>query len=313
MLTVSIIVHGDFSHIEAALHSIAQQSVPCQVHLTVNTGPHPEVDRLQALFPELCVHINEAPLGFAANHNRVLRLARTPYVALLNDDILLYPGALEALTGYLDAHPDVAVVGPAIENPDGSPQIAVWSDPTLPRMIYRISGLSALTPPGGRVRRALQRPGIARLLGVESLNLAPVTRPVPVVIGVAMVARREACARAGVMDEDTRVYGEEFGWQWRLRQRGWRVVFVAEARVIHYNPANDLTGWRLAEHRKGIICYFQKYRSPWQAVVLRGSVVGFHGLGALLLAPFNREKARAHWKAVQVGLRPGCLPPEEVL
>ncbi len=257
--------------------------------------------RLTSQFPAVQIVTNAAPKGFAANHNAVIRTATTPYILLLNDDALLSPHALDHMLDYLEAHSDCGIVGPVIHSPDGTLQISAFSDPTLARMIYQVSGVSRFTKQGGLVREVLQTLGITRQLRIESLNTSLSTRIVPVVVGVCMAVRREAVQQAGMMDEDTLIYGEEFGWQLRLREHGWKAALVGEAEVVHLNPSQDLSGWKLAEHRKGMLNYFIRYRPRWQAWVLRGALVVFHGMVAAAWLPFNRARALSHWKVCQVG------------
>lgn len=302
-LSVHLIVHADFSHIDTALNSILANTVmPVDIYVTVNVANPNQENVLQARYPLVHFIVNETPKGFAANHNKFMKTVHTPFFALLNDDVYIHPGALDTLVAYLDAHPTVGLAGPMILNPDGTPQIAYFSDPTLLRMLYTVSGLGRLTKHGGRIRTTLQRIGIANLLKTESLKLPNQTREVPVITGVAMIVRQEACKHAGLMDEDTLVYGEEVSWHWRLRQHGWKIHFVAEAKVTHFNKEQDLKGWKLVEHRKGILNYFQRYRPRWQTLIIRCGIVIAHGLAAFFQIPFNRNQAAAHWKTVQLGL-----------
>jgi GT2 family glycosyltransferase len=304
MLTVSLIVHDDFSHIHQTLACLfAMPTPPERIFVTINATPsQAEVEQLRTGFPTIHMLINPEPRGFATNHNRVMALAATPFIALLNDDITFPPDALDTLISVLQTQPDVGLVAPAIQSPDGSPQLAVFSDPTLFRSIYKISGAGSLTQHGGLARRFLQRIGLAKRLGVESLNPDQTMRAVPVARGVCMVTWRDVCQRTGGMDEDTRVYGEEYGWHWRIRQGGWRVMFVPQVVITHYNLSQLLEGWKLAEHRKSILNYFIRYRPRWQAWIIRVTIVMFHGLWALLNLPFSRQRVHQHWKAVQIGL-----------
>ncbi len=303
-LTVSFIIHGDFTHICAALKSLYETTtVPLTVYVTVNTGESVEIEPIRAEYPHAKIKVNAHPAGFAANHNAIMRLAETEYVALINDDVTFEAGALDTLVEYLQSNRDVGLAGPLIEKPDGTTQVSVYSDPTLPRMLFHISGLGSLTRQGSVVRRLAQQAGIARILSVESLRTEQTVRDVPVIVGVCMVARREAYLQAGLMDEFTIVNGEEFGWQLRLRQKGWRIVFVPSSRITHYNPKQDLSGWKLAEHRKGMLAYFSKYRPRWQAVVIRLSIIFFNFWAALFWFLFDRENAHAHWLTMKMGLR----------
>jgi hypothetical protein len=304
MLTVSVIVHDDFSHIYQTLACLfAMPTPPQRIYVTINASlSQAEIDNLQQVFPTVHMLINPQPQGFATNHNRAMFLAETPFIALLNDDITFAPDALDRLIGVLQAQPDVGLVAPGIQSPDSSSQLAVFSDPTLFRSIYKISGAGSLTQHGGLARRILLRMGVAQRLGVESLNPDQTMRAVPVARGVCMVTRREVYELVGGMDEDTRIYGEEYGWHWRIRQGGWRVMFVPQVIITHYNLSQPLEGWKLAEHRKSILNYFIRYRPRWQAQLIRASIVIFHGLWALLNLPFSRQRFHQHKQAAQIGL-----------
>ncbi|MCC7207910.1 MAG: glycosyltransferase [Anaerolineae bacterium] len=302
-LTVSFIVHEDFSHIWTALSSLySSTELPVQVYLTVNSGLAPEVEALQRKYPDIKILVNETRRGFAANHNAILRLAQTPYIALLNDDIQIHAGALDTLVRFLEDHQDVGLVGPLIVFPDGSPHLSSFSDPSLFRMLYVISGLSSLTRHGGLIRHTLQWIGIAQRLGVDSLKTDQSTRPVPVIVGVSMVVRRAAYEEAGLMDETTVVFGEEFGWHWRLRQHGWRIYLVAEAQVTHFNLDQEAKGWKLVEHRKGILGYFVRYRPRWQAALIRAALLTVHSVGATVAWALRREDYVTHRKVLWMAL-----------
>ncbi len=305
-LTVSLIVHEDYSHITPALQSFyATTKTPSTVYLTINTGKDDPIAAIQAQFPDVHIQINDQPRSFAANHNAILQIAETEFVALLNDDIVLHDPTLDMLVDYLRTHSDVGLVGPALENPDGTPQVSAYSDPSLIRTLYRLSGFAALTHQQSTLRRWLKQIGLLRLFNIESLKENGGTRPVPVIKGVAMVARRSAYQQAGVMDEVTQAYGEEYGWHLRLRQAGWKIVLVEEAKLTHYGLGQarlDLSGWVLVEDRKAILAYYLLYRPAWKAVVVRAVIVLSHAFYTLGWLPFDRNRARDHWKTVQMGL-----------
>jgi len=303
VLTVSLIVHGDYTHIYRALNTLfANSSKPLTVYVTVNTGESDELTALKSAFPQVHYIVNVTPQSFAHNHNSVMRRAQTPYVALLNDDIEIPDGTINTLLNYLESYPDVALVTPLIRNPDGSLQLTAFSDPTLVRMIYKISGLGHLTRQGTRMRNWVIESGLAKRIKVASLDRYEESRNVPVVVGVAMFVRREAYQQAGMMDEDTRVFGEEVAWHWRLRQAGWKIAVVADASITHFNVDKDIHGWQLAEHRKGMLNYYCRYRPRWQAYVLRMAIVVLHSLrgGANLLV--DPSRAKGDWMAVHVAL-----------
>jgi GT2 family glycosyltransferase len=305
--TASFIVHQNYGYISEALRSLyASTRTPFDVVVVINLGHSDAAAQLQQQFPHVKYLFNASPLGFAANHNQVMQQATTEYTALLNDDISIHDGALDAMIDWLDQHPKTAVTGAALFNPDGSPQVSVYSDPTLLRTLYRISPLASLTSQNSPARRILLRVGLSKLMKVESLQFDSTTRAVPIVKGAVMMVRRQAYEAVGLMDETTRAYGEEADWHYRFRRAGWEIVRIAEAKITHFGQgqaALQLQGWLLAEDRKAILNYYLKHRPRWQALTVRCALVVNHALFALLWLPIRRRRAVAHWSTFLMALR----------
>jgi GT2 family glycosyltransferase len=305
MLTISIVVHGNDAYLENCIQSITRQTTtPHHIVVTLNTGWTDTLRRISAAYPDIEFVVNAAPRGFAANHNAVLRRTQTDYAAILNDDILLHESALDQLVNYLSQHPNVALVGPRLLNPDGSIQISTYSDPQLLRSLYRVSGLAGLTSQRSLLRRLLLRIGGNRLK-LESLNYNAEIRDVPIIKGAVMVVRRAAWEQAGLMDEATEFYGEEADWHWRMRQAGWQILFYPTARVTHFGLGQatlKLRGPLLVHDRKAILNYYIKHRPRWQAQTLRLFIVVSHTLRALLTLPFDRALTADIWRVVRMAL-----------
>jgi GT2 family glycosyltransferase len=298
-LTVHFIVHGDYTHIFEALRSLRETTTtPHRVVVTINTG---QITVVNSGCISCASGINDNQ--GCCQPNAVLRNADTPFVALLNDDITLHDGAVDTLVRYLKEHDNVALVGPALQNADGTPQVSAYSDPSLLRTLYKISGLATLTHQQSTIRAWLWRTGVLRLTSTESLKMGAGTRAVPVIKGAVMVVRRIACEKAGVIDEFTKAYGEEYGWNLRLRQEGWQLVLVTEARVTHYGVGQArlrLGGWLLVEDRKASLAYYLQYRPRRQALVVRLEIIIFHSLYTLGWFPFSRQRAADHWRVARM-------------
>jgi GT2 family glycosyltransferase len=306
MLTVSMVVHQNFGFIEQALSTLyISTSLPLETYVIINAGEKSHVATLKSQFPQVHYIINDTPQGFAANHNMILRLARTDFIALLNDDILIHEHALDILVDYLQSHPDTGVAGPLLRNGDGTQQVSVYSDPRLLRSMYRVSGFAVFTSQNSKLRRVLIKSGLLRGLKVESLKFDNRARPVPIVKGAAMVIRRAAYEQVGGMDETTRAYGEEADWHWRFREAGWQIAFVPEAVITHFGAGQanlQLRGWVLVEDRKAILYYYLKHRPSYQALLIRLTIVLSHFLWTLLWLLFDRKRASDHLQVVKMAL-----------
>ena len=181
-----------------------------------------------------CIHVLAVPnAGFSAGNNRGLEATSAPYVLLLNPDAELQHDALAILLGVAEAHPNAAVVAPAVLNPDGSAQANSFGRfPTLASSV------------GLRFARLADR-----VAGNDnhSPHLPAYTRPVDWVTGAAMLVRRSAIRDVGPMDENFFLYYEDVEWCHRMRDRGWDVLLEPSARVIHHLGASDVPAARVEQ------------------------------------------------------------------
>lgn len=300
-LTIHFIVHHDYSYIYRALKSLSKTNLRhSTIYITINSGNSDEFTKLKNTFSDIRYIVNESPKGFAENHNHVLQITTTSYILLLNDDVEIRQNAIENMIEYLEENPTIGLVSPRIINPDETPQLTSFSYPTLPRMIYKISGLGHITRQGSSLRNFIINSGIAQLIGTASLTNNETTKLVPVVVGVAMLVRQEVFQQVGGMDEDTIVYGEEFAWQWRMKQANWDIAMLANAEIVHFNTGKDIRGWKLAEHRKGMLNFFCRYRPKWQAWILRVAIVFFHGLRCLFNLVFDRQRVEGDFLSMKM-------------
>jgi hypothetical protein len=173
---------------------------------------------------------NPVNKGFAAAANQAVRLNRGRYVLLLNPDTVLDHGCLEHLVAYLDDHPDVAIVGPAIFDLDGRLQGSARAFPgPLTALFGRRSFLTRRFPGNPISRR-----------NIPALT-CDLSSPIPVdwVSGTCLLARRDALEAVGFLDERFFLYWEDADVAWRLRNAGWRVTYDPRARAVHLVGASS--------------------------------------------------------------------------
>lgn len=153
-------------------------------------------------------------VGYGDGCNAGAEIARGRHLVFLNDDALVDPGWLRALTEAADADERIGAVGALILEADGATVQEVGSRMAAnghPRPWGRESTLAAAEADG------LLRP-----------------RAVDFASGAALLVRRDAFARVGGFDPAYRpAYYEDVDLCLRLRQRGWDVVTEPRARVRH--------------------------------------------------------------------------------
>jgi N-acetylglucosaminyl-diphospho-decaprenol L-rhamnosyltransferase len=194
--------------------------------------------------------------GLGGGSNAGMRVASGDYFLLLNSDAWAVGNAVERLVEFADTHPEAAVVGPRLSNPDGSLQRSVRGFPTLWRLATEYLFLRKLAP-RSRALNAFYGAGFAydRVLEAEFL------------MGACLLVRREAADTVGLFDEDFFMFSEETDWCYRFLQVGWKVLFYPGAEFVHVGGATTRQNWgpMFREQLRGHLRFLAKHRGGREA------------------------------------------------
>jgi N-acetylglucosaminyl-diphospho-decaprenol L-rhamnosyltransferase len=237
---------------------------------------HPAVDETIALQPRR---------GKSLNDSELLRRAGGRYALLLNEDAELCPGATLALWQALQAHPQAACAGPSLLRPDGSGQASAWRFP------------SPLTALAGALL-------LHRLLTVQSKGQK--TREVDWCQSAALLVRREAAAQVDYLDPDFFVYSDEVDFARRLRDAGWRSLYVPSAAAVHHEQLSTDADpqRRILEMARNRDLYVRKHHSAAAARAVRWLTAWTYALRALAALALPGHSARRYWRHVRATLHP---------
>lgn len=202
--------------------------------------------------PEVTVLENPRNLGFAAAANRGIAGCAAPYVLLLNPDARVSPGTVGALADALDEDPGLAVVGPRIENPDGTRYPSVRRFPGLLTAVGHAFGW--FVDPANRFTR--------RYRMVDWDATAPAD--VDWVSGTCALVRQAAFRAVGGFDERYFMYVEDVDLCRRLWDAGWRVGYRPVGPVVHVvGAASELAPYRMiVEHHRSLYRYAARHAGP---------------------------------------------------
>lgn len=196
---------------------------------------------------------NEHNLGFSAAVNQGLGVANADFSLVLNPDCVCTPRAVNAMLGVLRAQPGVGMVGPMLTNPDGSEQAGGRrAVPTPWRSFVRAFGLSGF---GRRYPRLFSD----FLLHHEPLPALSVE--VEAISGACMLVKREALEDVGLLDERYFMHCEDLDWCMRFRKNGWKILFVPDAKIMHFKGACSRSRPLFVEwHKhKGMARFYRKF------------------------------------------------------
>lgn len=173
-------------------------------------------------FPDIRLQVNTENLGFSKANNQAIAQTESRYVFLLNSDAAVFPGTLDALVSYADAHPNAGVFGPKVLNTDGSLQFSCRRFPSLGAGFFRNTYLGRLFPNNKFARDYLMTDfDHAHPLSVDWVS------------GCAMLIRRELITEIGALDERFYMYCEDVDLCQRTWDAGREVVYVPDAVVTH--------------------------------------------------------------------------------
>lgn len=183
--------------------------------------------------------------GFAVGANAGIRVADTDVVVLLNNDAEPAPGFVAALRDHLAAAPaDVAAVTARIVLAGRWTRLPSGPAPREQRVLRDHDGHRWTPAPDGEERLNSTGVRVDRAgNGADRDWLAPVDRVAAVDVfgasGGAAAFRRTALDDVGLLDESLFMYYEDTELAWRLRRRGWRVQYAADAVVRHDHSASS--------------------------------------------------------------------------
>ena len=271
-----VVTHNAAAWIERSLQSLAGSGAEVIVVDNASTDGTPGLVREK--FPDARV-IEQENKGFGAGNNAGMRAASGRYYLLLNPDAWLTEGALEKLVAFADEHPEAAVVGPRLLNPDGSLQRSVRGYPSPWRIATEYFFLRKLGP-----RTHALNAFFGEQFDHESV------REAEYLFGACLLVRREAVDEVGGFDEDFFLMSEEVDWCYRFREAGWKVLFYPGAEVFHVVGAS-LNPRQFHAIVRGHLQFLRKHRGEREAE--RARRVMLWGLRARGLV-FRGERGRAY-------------------
>ena len=277
-VSISIVNWNRCELLRRCLRSIAEHagSVTHEIVVVDNASTDGSREMVRSEFPRVQLIENADNLGYGRAHNQAMRRASGTYLFLMNNDVVLLPGTLSRLIGYLEQHPDVGAAG-----------CRYYTDAT--RQATQPSAFRVYPTPwndlldrviGGRLRRWAPDAAWAQRLTARWDRACPsqeAPQEVAHIVGAAMMTRREVIQQTLLFDESFDFFFEETDWCRRLRQHGWKIAYVPEAAVVHlYSQSFAQRDDRDAVHYRSYLRYLRKHEG-WAAV---GAARVLHGLTA---------------------------------
>jgi len=241
---------------------------PLDIEIIVvdNASSDASLDGLQDL-SQVCVIRNPANVGFAAACNIGVQASSAPFLLFLNPDCFFQPDAIAPLLAGLQSGDRVGMVGGLLVNEDGTEQGGGRrAVPTPWRSFVRAFGLQ---------RFANCWPKLFYDFHLHKQPLPDSPIEVEAISGACMLVKRDVMEDVGLWDEGYFLHCEDLDWCMRFRQKGWKILFVPDARISHALGACSESRRVFVEwHKhKGMLRFYRKFFWHQYPGVLMGLVV----------------------------------------
>jgi GT2 family glycosyltransferase len=185
---------------------------PLEIIVADNGSTDGSVECVRSAFPSVTVLENGENLGYAEGNNRGIAAAKGKYVVTLNNDVVVEPGWLDGLVGFLEKDGSLfAACGRQMN----------YHDRATIDSLFHYPGPALFFLRAGRGGTMEQNADIARTGRVIAVN------------GGSAIYRKEMFMELGGFDGAYVFYNEEADLCMRAFLKGWRCLFTPESAVYH--------------------------------------------------------------------------------
>ena len=194
-----------------------------EVIVVDNASKDDEASVIAQRYPQVKAIRSEKNLGFAGGNNLGIKAAQGKYLFFINNDTLLYKEVegegwkvkgdmFRPLINRLESSPKIGAVCPKIR--------FTWADSPIQFAGY--TPLSTIT---------MRNRSIG--FGEKEQGQYNTPHPTPYAHGAAMMVKREAIEKAGMMPENYFLYYEELDWSVMIRRAGYEIWYEPTSTIFH--------------------------------------------------------------------------------
>ena len=183
-----------------------------EVIVVDNASKKDEASVISAKYPQVIVIRSPQNLGFAGGNNLGIKAARGKYLFFINNDTIFKEVNIQALIDRLESSPKIAVVCPKIRFSWGNHPIQFAGYTPLSKITVRNQAIG---------------------FGEEDRGQYDTAHPTPYAHGAAMLVKREALEKVGLMPECYFLYYEELDWSMMFTRAGFEIWYDPACTVYH--------------------------------------------------------------------------------
>ena len=220
-------------------------------------------------------------LGFAGGNNLGIKDAKGKYILLINNDTYFKEFNIDSLIERLESSDKIGIVCPKLR--------FSWGNNSI-----QFAGYTPLT------KRTIRNKAIG--FGEEDNGQYDTAHPTPYAHGAAMLIKREALEKVGLMPECYFLYYEEIDWSMMFTRAGYEIWYDPACTVYHKESQttgqnSPLRTYYITRNRLLLVKRNYKGINKYLSYIY---LIGIVGLRDILKYTFTRQKSLL--KAVLKGL-----------
>lgn len=221
-LNISIVNYNAGEYLLNCLESIEQvnNEANIQVFVIDNASTDGSFEKAKEEFSQFKYIKNTDNLGFGKAHNIILKRLDSGYILILNPDTKLQKGVISKILDFMDKNAGVGAATCEILLPDGRVDLTAHRRfPTpLTSLLYFL--------------------GDESLYHLTNRNLNQ-PHEVDAISGSFFLTRKSVLDKVGLFDEDYFMYAEDIDLCYRIKQWGYKIMYVPEVSIIHYKGVSS--------------------------------------------------------------------------
>ncbi len=183
-----------------------------EVIVVDNASTQDEASILSERYPQVKVIRSHQNLGFAGGNNVGIKAAKGQYILLINNDTYFKKYNIDALINRLESSDKIGIVCPKLR--------FAWTNHPI-----QFAGYTPLSP------ITIRNQAIG--FGESDHGQYDTAHPTPYAHGAAMLVKREAMDKVGLMPECYFLYYEELDWSMMFTRAGYEIWYDPACTVYH--------------------------------------------------------------------------------
>lgn len=301
-VSVIIVNYHSASQVIECIHSIFEKTkgITFEIIVVDNASGEEDISKISNTFgKKIKMIVSNENLGFGKANNLGAMNASGKYLFLLNPDTVLVNNAIYILWDYMENNPSCGVSGGNLYAPEMTP---------APSYCLRFDDLETERKSAAWkkiIGDKLQQKFRSKFLSGEIMfknefNHSNEVQKVAYIFGADMMLPKSLFDSVSGFDPDFFMYAEEEEISWRITQKGYSIMNVPDAKIIHLEgvtvkPQNTFSERQFQMRLNGAMVYFKK----------RFGMEGVHKFYQLRLKRYDRLAQIARW---QGKLTPVSLP-----